>query len=48
VTALIAKRKINQGKPQADFQSVQEAFAASSHTSHQLLSLEMQKESQKT
>ncbi|MFN8733976.1 MAG: FMN-binding negative transcriptional regulator [Hyphomonadaceae bacterium] len=48
VTALIAKRKINQGKPQADFQSVQEAFAASAHTSHQLLSLEMQKESQKT
>lgn len=48
VTALIAKRKINQGKPHADYQSVQEAFAASSHTAHQLLSLEMRKESQKT
>lgn len=48
VTALVAKRKINQGKPQADYQSVQAAFAASAHTSHQLLSLEMQKESQKT
>jgi transcriptional regulator len=47
VTALSAKRKINQGKPQADYQSVQAAFAASSHTSHQLLSFEMQKESQK-
>jgi transcriptional regulator len=48
VAALIAKRKINQGKPQADFHSVQAAFAASAHTSHQLLSLEMQKESQNT
>lgn len=48
VTTLIAKRKINQGKPQADYQSVQQAFAASALTSHQLLSHEMQKESQKT
>ncbi|MFY7761598.1 FMN-binding negative transcriptional regulator [Aquidulcibacter sp.] len=48
VSALIAKRKINQGKPEADYQSVQEAFAASAHTSHQILSHEMQKESQKT
>ena len=48
VSALVAKRKINQGKPQADYHSVQAAFAASAHTSHQLLSLEMQKESQKT
>jgi transcriptional regulator len=48
VTVLIAKRKVNQGKPKADFHSVQETFAASAHPSHQLLSLEMQKESQKT
>ena len=47
VATLTAKRKISQGKPEADYVSVQSAFAASDHTSHQQIALEMQKESQK-
>ena len=45
VTSLIAKRKINQGKPEADYQGVLSAFAASDVPNEQTLSHEMTKES---
>jgi transcriptional regulator len=45
VCELSAKRKISQGKSQADYESVVNAFAASGNQNEQIISSEMTKES---
>jgi transcriptional regulator len=47
VTGLTAKRKISQGKEEADYQSVLTTFAASESQNEHILSVEMTKESAK-
>lgn len=47
VTSLTAKRKISQGKAEADYQSVLTAFATSGNENEQILSVEMTRESAK-